>query len=37
VATAKEMGHYRYAGESYYGVHPQGTQWQQVSAVQYFI
>lgn len=30
VATAKEMGHYRYAGESYYGVHPQGTQWQQV-------
>lgn len=31
VATAKEMGHYRYAGESYYGVHPQGTQWQQVS------
>ena len=32
VATAKEIGHYRYAGESYYGVHPQGTQWQQVSA-----
>ena len=33
VATAKEMGHYRYAGESYYGVHPSGTQWQPVSAL----
>ena len=35
VATAKEMGHYRYAGESYYGVHPSGTQWQPVSAVDF--
>lgn len=33
VATAKEMGHYKYAGESYYGVHPQGTQWQQVGTL----
>ena len=33
VATCKEMGHFRYAGESYYGAHPQGTQWQQVSFV----
>lgn len=33
VATAKEIGHYRYAGESCYGVHPSGTQWQPVSAL----
>ena len=33
VATAKEIGHYRYAGESCYGVHPSGTQWQPVSTV----
>ena len=32
VATAKEIGQYRYAGESCYGVHPSGTQWQPVSA-----
>ena len=31
VATAKEMGQFRYTGDSFYGVHPSGTQWQQVS------
>lgn len=33
VATAKEMGQYRYTGDSFYGVHPSGTQWQPVSAL----
>ena len=31
--SAKELGHFRYAGEGYYGAHPRGTQWQQVTFV----
>ena len=31
IATAKEKGQHLYTREGYYGVHPSGTQWQQVS------
>ena len=37
VATAKEMGHYRFTRESYYGVHPSGTQWQPVSTLSFVL
>ncbi|XP_031550999.1 uncharacterized protein LOC116288367 [Actinia tenebrosa] len=30
IATAKEKGQHLYTREGYYGVHPSGTQWQQV-------
>lgn len=30
VGAAKNLGKYQYTHESYYGVHPSGTQWQQV-------
>lgn len=33
IATAKEKGQHLYTREGYYGVHPSGTQWQQVSLI----